>query len=85
MCRRNRRDCGSAPIAQEYEQIGDGDKISVDWENQGLNLGCCDCGLVHYITFEVIENVVIMTFLRNEEETDKGRELKNITFLPHDE
>jgi hypothetical protein len=69
---------GSEP---EYEQIGDGDKISVDWKDQGLNLACCDCALVHYITFEVIDNIIVMTFLRNEEETEKCREAKNIDFV----
>ena len=62
----------------EYEQVGDGDKISIDWADQGLNLGCCDCGLVHYITMEVIDNIVVMRFWRNEEETEKCREAKNI-------
>ena len=66
---------GSQP---EYEQIGDGDRISVDWPDQGLNLACCDCGLVHYIQFEVVENVILMTFMRNEEETEKVRERKNV-------
>ena len=64
----------------EYEQIGDGDRITIDWVNQGLNLGCCDCGLVHYITFEVVDSIVVMKFWRNEEETEKCRERKNITF-----
>jgi len=62
----------------EYEQIGDGDRISLDWEDQGLNLCCCDCGLVHYVTFEVTENILVMKFLRNEEETERSRERKRV-------
>jgi len=69
---------GGAPTTC-YEQVEDGDKISIQWEDQGLNLCCCDCALVHYITFEVIDKIVVMTIFRNEEETEKARGAKGVT------
>lgn len=62
----------------EYEQVEDGDKIAIDWKDQGLNLGCCDCGLVHFIDIEVIDHVVTLQFWRNEEETEKSRKIKGV-------
>lgn len=58
----------------EYDQVEDEGKISILWKEQGLNLGCCDCGLVHYINFEVIDDVIVMIIRRNEEETSAHRE-----------
>jgi hypothetical protein len=43
-----------------------------------LNLCCCDCGLVHFIDFEVVDTTVVMTFWRNEEETEKSRKRKRV-------
>jgi hypothetical protein len=62
-----------------YEQVEDGDKMSIEWAEQGLNLCCCDCALVHYIDFEVVDNVIVMTFWRNEEETEEARKRKRVT------
>lgn len=64
----------------EYDQIEDEGKISILWQQQGLNLGCCDCGLVHFIDFEVIEDVIVMTCRRNEEETEAHRAEKDFEF-----
>jgi hypothetical protein len=63
----------------EYESVDDGDRMTIHWEEQGLNLCCCDCGLVHFIDFEVIDgDVIVMTFWRNEEETTASRERKGV-------
>lgn len=63
-----------------YENVDDGDKVAIAWKDQGLNLCCCDCGLVHYISFEVIDHTIILTFWRNEEETAKARKVEDLTY-----
>jgi hypothetical protein len=63
----------------EYESVDDGDRMTIEWAEQGLNLCCCDCGLVHFIDFEVVDSAIIMTFWRNEEETEKARKRKRVT------
>lgn len=68
---------GSGETAR-YESVGDGDRIAVNVDEQGLNLACCDCALVHYINFEVVDRTLIMTFWRNEEETEICRADKNV-------
>jgi hypothetical protein len=62
----------------EFETVNDGDSITVDWKEQGLLLGCCDCGLVHFIDFNVIDKILVMTLWRNEEETEKNRKRKGV-------
>ena len=69
---------GSQP---EYETVHDGDKIAIEWKEQGLNLACCDCGLVHFIDIEVIDAIVTLQLWRNEEETEKNRERKGVEVI----
>jgi hypothetical protein len=63
----------------DYDQVDDGDSIAITWKDQVLNLCCCDCGLVHSIDIEVVDDAVTMMFLRNEEETEKARKRKRVT------
>lgn len=61
-----------------YENVVDGDKVAIAWKETGLNLCCCDCALVHYVTFEVVDEVIVMQLWRNEEETELCRSMKGI-------
>jgi len=61
-----------------YENVVDGDKVAIAWKETGLNLCCCDCSLVHYITFEVIDDIIVMQLWRNDEETEITRIDKGI-------
>ena len=60
--------------------MDDGDRVGIQWKESGLNLCCCDCGLVHYIDIEVEHDIVWLTFMRNEEETERARTRKGVAF-----
>jgi hypothetical protein len=36
-------------------------------------VGCCDCGLVHEVSYDIFENKVDMHFVRDEGRTEKAR------------
>ncbi len=39
-------------------------------------LECCDCGLVHTISYEAKDETVLLSFVRNEPRTQKARAQK---------
>ena len=52
----------------KYEQVYDGDKVEVA-QAGGINICCCDCGLVHHIDVKVKRGNVTIMFSRNNRKT----------------
>ena len=68
-------------IPTEYEQVGDGDVIDVNWrERDSISLSCCDCGLVHYVRVFAAGNMVRLRLWRDEESTEAQREERGIIY-----
>ncbi len=62
----------------KYQQLYDGDKIVLNPQKTPLCLACCDCGLVHDITFVVAHRQKLaMKLARNNRKTAAYRREKN--------
>ena len=55
-----------------YEQIHDGEWFDLDIE-AGLDLACCDCGLVHNIRWRARKNKIQMKMTRDKRATAARR------------
>lgn len=56
-------------IINNYEQIKDNGKFTIDTEKQILALICCDCGLVHNMDLKIKDKSVIFKVTREDKLT----------------
>ena len=70
-----------------YKKVKDGEWVAPSMES--FKMGCCDCGLVHNLTFQIVNTTdntiveegykVIMKASRNEDATLRARKHKGVT------
>ncbi len=69
------------PKRINYKVIEDGEWVRLTLDHY---LACCDCGLVHRITFKIVDGKLFMRPYRDEDATKKRRKAKGIK-LPEPE
>ena len=62
-------------MAQTYIQRYDGEWSDV---TTGVNVACCDCGLVHHLEFAVLEERILKRVFRDRRATANRRRRKEV-------
>ena len=66
------------PKRINYKVIEDGEWVQLTLDHY---LACCDCGLVHRITFKIVDGKLFMRPFRDVDATRKRRKTKGIVLL----
>jgi hypothetical protein len=67
-----------------YPDIAPGQGVEIDWKNQDYLMACCDCHLVHRLSFEIKGDKLIMRVWRENKRTASLRQHRGVPVANHE-